>query len=92
MTLLTATLIVGVIIVVAALVIRLARPPAAPGFDPRGVGAARLALPEGETPVAAGGAPGALILITRDAGGIERMRFFDAATGEPTATVLLERR
>jgi hypothetical protein len=96
-SLLTATLIVGVVVVVGALVLRLIRPAppavtvAAAPFDPAGVAAARIRLPEDESVIATGAAPGALILATRDPGGAERLRVFDAATGRETAMVLIDR-
>jgi hypothetical protein len=89
-TLLTATSVAGVILVTGALVIRLSRP--APAFDAAAVAAPAVALPTGESITAAGGAPGAVILATRDAAGVERLRFFDAATGAETRTVRVDRR
>lgn len=94
-SLLTATLIVGVVVVVGALVLRLIRPAeppvAAAPFDPAALTAGRLALPAGETVTATGGAAGAVILATRDAQGVERLRVFDAASGRETAAIVIER-
>lgn len=96
-SLLTATLIVGVVVVVGALVLRLIRPAAPPAavaaapFDPAGPLAQRILLPAGESVTATGAAPGALILVTRDGQGVERLRLFDAASGVETGALLIER-
>jgi hypothetical protein len=94
-SLLTATLIVGVVIVVGALVLRLIRPAPPPAaalaFDPAALTAAGLVLPFDESVQAAGGAPGAVMLVTRDAAGVERLRVFDAASGAPTAVMRIDR-
>lgn len=84
-------LILGVSTVAGAMVLRIARSEPSAGFDPRAVTAERIALPEGETAIAAGAAPGALILATRDAEGRERLRLFDAATGAPLREIAVER-
>jgi hypothetical protein len=95
-SLLTATLIVGVVVVVGALVVRLIRPAEPPAavaapFDAISVTADRIRLPEGESVTATGAAPGAMILATRDAQGVERLRVFDATSGRETATVMVDR-
>jgi hypothetical protein len=96
-SLLTATLIVGVVVVAGALVVRLARPAAPPAavvpspFDPASVSAERIRLPDDESVVATGAAQGALILATRDGRGVERLRFFDAGTGRETGAVVIDR-
>lgn len=90
-TTLTVALILGVSTVAGAMVFRITRADAPAPFDPRAVTAERLVIPEGETVVAAGAAPGALILATRDAEGRERLRLFDAATGAPLRALALER-
>jgi hypothetical protein len=74
-TALTATLIAGVITIVALLVIRLgplARGPLLPD---------RIALPAGETARAVTVGDGWLAVVTVDAEGRERIRLLDAATG-----------
>jgi len=79
-TLLTATLIVGVITVVALLVIRLSalqRPPLA--LPPE------VALPAGETARAVTRGDGWLAVVTTDAAGRERIRVLDRATGAERA-------
>lgn len=93
--LLTGVLIVGVVVIAASLALRLAAtPPAtlpAPVFDPRALGAERLVLPAGEAVTALGGAGRALLVATRDAAGAERLRVYDAATGEALREIALER-
>lgn len=89
---LTTAAAVAVLAVAGALVIRAVRPSPAPGFDLSAIEAATIAAPEGEDIVAAGAAPGAVILVTRDRDGRERLRFFDARTGEPGSVVAVERR
>jgi hypothetical protein len=89
-TLLTASLIVGVVATAGALVIRLARPE--PGaFDPRAVAAERVRLPAGEAITAVGAAGAALVVATRDAGGAERLRLYDAATGALLREIAVDR-
>lgn len=90
-TLLTMSAILGVLVVAATLVIRLGQP-LAPRFDVRAVAADAVAVPPGEAIVAAGAAEGALILVTRDAEGRERLRLYDAADGAPIRTVAITRR
>jgi hypothetical protein len=85
-TVLTATLILGVVAIAAALVIRVTRadPPPAPApaaFDPARLTAESLVLPEGEDIVALGAAGDALMIVTRDASGAEWLRLFDPADG-----------
>jgi len=82
-TLLTATLILGVITVVALLVIRLAAlgPAEGPALPPE------LALPAGETARAATLGTGWVAVVTVDAAGVERIRVLDAATGAERAAV-----
>lgn len=84
MTVLTATLILGVVTIAGAMVLRITAPAPAPvsaGFDPAQVRAESLSLPPGETVTAAGAAGSALMLVTRSAEGAERLHLFDAATG-----------
>lgn len=88
---LTLVLIGGVTIIVGALVYRLFQPVETP-FDPRAVETARITLPAEETVTATGAAGATLILSTRDAGGAERLRLFDAGDGREIKTVEIERR
>jgi hypothetical protein len=84
-TVLTATLILGVITVVALLVIRLsALQPAPPPVLPDA-----LALPAGETAQAVTLGTGWVAVVTRDAAGAERIRVYDAATGTERAAVAI---
>jgi hypothetical protein len=78
-TALTATLILGVITIVALLVIRLSSIGAAPEV-PAGV-----ALPAGETAEAVTMGKGWIAVVTVDEAGKERIRVLDAATGAPLA-------
>ncbi len=89
-TLLTTTAIIGVAVVAGTLVLRLSQP-LTPPLSLDAISAERIAAPPGETVTAAGAAPGALILVTRDAEGVERMRLYDAATGALSRTVTIER-
>ncbi len=86
----TATVILGLAVVAVAMVLRLVRDPA-PALDFDAIAAQRLAAPPGETVTAAGAAPGALILVTRDGDGAERLRLYDAATGALRRVVAIER-
>ena len=76
-TVLTATLILGVITVVGLLVIRLwaLSPAPAPALPPE------IALPAGETARAVTFGTGWVAVVTVDATGAERIRVLDAATG-----------
>ena len=88
-TALTATLTVGIIVIAATLVIRILmedgpRPLSAPV-------AAEVTAPEGETMIAVGAGPGALSLLTRDAGGVERLRTYHPETGAAIGVTLIRR-
>ncbi len=94
--LVTALLIVligGMVVVSAALVSRLGAvmggraPLAGPGPLPEAI-----ALPPGAEIVAVGRSGGALLVVTRGADGSERVRAFDATTGEAGAVTQVERR
>ena len=74
-TALTATLILGVIAIVALLVIRLAPGPALPALP------AEVRLPAGESARAVTLGDGWLAVVTVDAEGRERIRVLDRATG-----------
>lgn len=78
-TVLILVLIAGVVTVVGALVINLAA--LTGGALSGGVAAESLSLPPGEEIVAVGEGRGSLILVTRDAAGIERLRRFDRESG-----------
>ena len=78
-TLLTATLIVGVIATVGLLVIRLSMLPSAPGLP------AEIALPPGESARAVTLGEGWIAVVTVDAAGRERIRVLDRATGAERA-------
>ena len=73
---LTATLILGVIAIVALLVIRLAPGPALPPLPPE------VRLPAGESARAVTFGDGWLAVVTVDGAGRERIRVLDRATGE----------
>lgn len=84
---LMVVLIGGMLIVVAAMVIRLGviESPERTDFDP--VSAAGFTLPADEEAVALGRGPGEVLILTRDAMGVETLRVFDAASGvEKSAT------
>lgn len=89
-TALTATLMIGIIVIAATLVIRIVTEQGpAPLSAPV---APEIALPEGEHVVAVGAGPGALTLLTQDAEGVERLRIFHPVTGEPVGAVKVVRR
>jgi hypothetical protein len=84
-TALTATLIAGVITVVALLVIRLA-PVTSPPELP-----ASLALPGGESARAVTFGTDWIAVVTADAAGRERIRVLDRATGAARGVIEIER-
>ena len=91
-TALTASLILGVAVVAAAMVLRLAGSGGgAPGDALGPLSAERIALPEGETIVAVGGGGGRLLVATRDRDGRERIRAFDPSDGAPGPVVAVDR-
>jgi hypothetical protein len=90
-TTLTVALILGVSTVAGAMVLRITRAEPSATFDPRAVGAERLAVPAGETVTATGAAPGTIILATRDAEGRERLRLYDADTGAALREIAIGR-
>lgn len=84
-TLLTATMILGVITIVGLLVIRLAAfspnpPPTLP---------AAVVLPVGETARAVTFGIGWIAVVTADAAGTERIRILDAGTGAERASLAI---
>ena len=87
-TALTLVLILGMITIAATLVLRISRTPASPTVA---VAAERVVLPAGERVTASGVAEGMLMLVTRDAAGVERLRLYDSATGEPRQVVTIAR-
>ena len=72
---LTATLIAGFLVVVAAIVIRLARDPVLPALPPG------IALPAGESAGAATFGDGWVAVVTREGSGVERIRIYDGKSG-----------
>jgi len=88
---LTATLMVGVLAIAASIVITVSRDrapaPLAGGADL----AASIALPAGETLVAAAASGGVLTVATRSGEGAETLRLFDAATGAALGAVAVTR-
>ena len=87
-TLLTATLTIGVLTIAVALVIRIA---SEPGVSIKTVDAPALTIPLNETIIATGVTSAAITLVTKDADGIERLRLFDPKTGAETDHVMIER-
>lgn len=88
-TVLTATLTIGMMVIAATLVIRILmeegpRPLSAPV-------AAEVAAPEGEAIIAVGAGPGALSLLTRDEAGVERLRTYHPETGAEIGVTLIRR-
>lgn len=90
MTALTVASIVAVLAIAGALVIRLSSLGAAPG-NRAPIAAEKLALPAGEEITAIGRSGAEILLTTEDAGGAERLRVFDAETGEERSITPIER-
>ena len=90
-TALVLVLIVGVVTVAATLVIRLVAWPAGERAPAAAATAARTALPAGERIVAIGRSGGEIAVATEDADGVERLRFFDAASGEARSVTRIRR-
>ena len=89
-SLLTAVLILGVVVVSATLVIRLTQPaPAVPATAK--ITAPSLTLPEGHAVAGLGQGAGTVVVITRAPGGAETLRVFDAATGAPVSATPVRR-
>ena len=89
-TALTATLMIGIIVIATTLVIRIVTEQGpAPLSAPL---APTVALPEGEAVIAVGAGPGALTLLTRDDAGAERLRVFHPRTGEPVGETRIVRK
>jgi hypothetical protein len=78
---LMVAMIAGVLVIAAALVIRLNAP------GPRPVLPEAVALPSGETARAVTFGEGWIAVVTVDAGGRERIRVMDAETGAPRASL-----
>lgn len=90
-SLLMLVLIGGMLVVVAAMVVRLGafRPPGEAPLAP--VGAEAFTLPAGAEPVALGRAPGEVLILTREPGGAETLRVFDAASGAQISATPIRR-
>lgn len=88
-TVLTATLIIGIAAIFAVITIRIASEPAA--VKVKEIGAETVFVPKGETITASGVTRAAVTLVTRDAAGAERLRLFDPATGEAVDVVKIVR-
>ena len=78
-TSLMVVLIVGMVVVVAAMVVRLGLVGEPAPLAP--VTAGQFTLPQGAEVVAIGRGPGEVVILTRDAAGAETLRVFDAASG-----------
>lgn len=91
---LTIAAAVAVLAVAAALVIRTGRPAgpvAAIPLDPATITTDTLSLPAGEAVQALGATPGALLLLTRDDDGAERLRLHDPVTGATIRVIAVDR-
>ncbi|MFV0475559.1 MAG: DUF6476 family protein [Pikeienuella sp.] len=86
---LTATLIIGVLAIVATLVIRIMMEE--PAGAPAAIGAEAISLPAGEAITAIGATANALSVATRDADGAERIRVFHPETGEELSMTAVTR-
>lgn len=87
-TLLTATLTIGVLTIAVALVIRIA---SEPGISIKAVDAPKVNLPADEVIIATGTTNAAITFVTKDSSGVERLRLFDPKTGAETDQVVIER-
>lgn len=88
-TILTVTLTVGVLSIVAVLIVRIALEPASTRITH--FEAPAVTLPAGETVTATGATSAALTFLTRDESGVERLRVFDPGTGDPRGVVEVRR-
>ena len=88
-TVLTATMIIGIAAIFAVITIRIASEPAA--VTVKEIGAEAVVVPVGEIITASGVTRGAISLVTQDAAGTERLRVFDPVTGEAVDVVEIER-
>lgn len=88
-TLLTATLSIGVLTIAVTLVIRIA---SEPGVSLKAVDAPSVSLPAGEEIVATGATNAAITFVTKDSDGVERLRLFNPKTGAETDQVIIERK
>ncbi|MEL6197157.1 MAG: DUF6476 family protein [Pseudomonadota bacterium] len=93
-TALTLASILAVLAIAGAIVIRLALlSPADPASSlPAPIAAERLSVPAGEAITALGRAGREILVTTRDGDGAERLRAFDAESGDPRSVTLIERR
>jgi len=89
---LMVVLIGGMLIVVAAMVIRLGVLGTPEKVELGPVTAAHFKLPAGAEAVALGRAPGEVLILTRDASGAETLRVFDAASGAEKSATRISRR
>ncbi|MEX2518890.1 MAG: DUF6476 family protein [Paracoccaceae bacterium] len=88
-TVLTVTLILGILTIAATLVIRIMMET---GPAPvTAVAATQIAVPAGEAITATGATASALTLATRDAAGQERLRVFHPVTGAQVGETLIAR-
>lgn len=88
---LTATLMVGVLAIAAAIVITVSREPAPAAFFAGGDLAAEITLPAGEQLISAAVAGGVLTVATKAKDGTETLRLFDIETGEALGATLVVR-
>lgn len=88
-TTLMVVLILGMVTIVAAMVVRLGLMDV-PGA-PAPITAESLVLPEGHDVVSIGRGGGEVLILTRSPDGVETLRTFDAATGEPVSATSVTR-
>lgn len=88
-SILTATLIIGIIAIFAVITIRIASEPVAQTV--KEIGADSVVVPAGEVIIASGVTRGAVTLVTRDAAGAERLRVYNPTTGEAVDVVEIVR-
>ena len=87
---LTATLMVGVLAIAAAIVITVSRDPA-PALTEGAELAREIALPAGEDLLAATISGGVLTIATKGSDGKERLYLYDATTGAQLGTTEIQR-
>jgi hypothetical protein len=88
-SLLTVVLIGGMVVVAAAMVIRLGDLGGAPKLAP--ITAAGLTLPSGAEVMAVGQGGAGVLILTRDASGAETLRVFDPASGAQVSATPITR-
>jgi Family of unknown function (DUF6476) len=83
-TVLTATMILGLLVIVTLIVITLSRSPRTTALP------AQITVPAGERTLAFTQGEGWIAVVTRDSDGVERIRLLDAKTGAERQVVVVD--